>query len=837
MRRFLRRIHFFLHRRRLEAELAEEMAAHRALLASDVRASFGREIALREDAREVWGWMWIDRLSQDLSWTIRAFRRSPGFTLGAAAVLALGIGANLAELHVFDAILLHRLNIAGADTIYHVYRNAKEFRARAFPHPAAELFRRNCSRCAFVVTEGIVWDGVVLESNTNARLNFVSGNYFSALRILPAWGRLLDENDARPGAPPVAVLGYKYWQDQQGADPHIIGRVLHINGKPVEIVGVAPYDFDGLQPSGIAAWLPVAHRSRLIPGSPPPDSYSVAEEDLYARPQPGASPESLEAELTSLHRELERRAPAQFKPEERILTQRLPGSGILMKHLPPALFLLFALVLLVLLSACANLANMLLAKGVAREREIAIRIGLGAARSRIIRQLLTENLFLAVLGSAAGLLVGYAFARFLVSALGSRSNIHVAMHWEILAGAVALALFSTIASGLAPALRISSAKHKSGRRRAALVGIQVAISTLLLVCSGVLTRNAVRSADIQLAFDYRNMIVVYPTFYREQLPAAVAAQKVTALTARLARLPGVDAVTTSVTPPLSTRISIVNVPSAPPVCVNQVAPNYFVSMRIPIVRGRSFLPGETAAAIVSESAARALWPGDDPVGKSWQFNKALHTVVGVAKDSGANLIVESNSVEAYTPIEPLYVDLSAMIVHVKGNPTPFIRAVPSIGQSMGEPLSVVSMPQAREFTLEGQQKLIMIILSLGMIATLLAASGMFAMVAFSVAQRTREIGIRMAIGAGPRNVLRGVLDQTYAPVLVGMIAGTAAGAALGKVVKSMVWMQLERIVDNPLDISGFALGLAAFLAIAFLATLSPALKALRIDPSSTLRYE
>ena len=837
MRRFLRRIYFFLNRRRLEAELAEEMAAHRAMLAADRRASFGREITLRENAREVWGWMWIDRLWQDLSWSLRTFRRSPGFTLGAVAVLALGIGANLAEFHVFDAILLHRLNIAGADTIYHVYRNSKEFRARAFPHPALDLFRNNCSRCAFVVAEGIVWDGATLEADANARLNFVSSGYFHTLRILPAWGRLLDESDARPGAPAVAVLGYQYWRDHEGADPHVVGRILRVNGKPVEIVGVAAYDFDGLQPHSTSAWLPISQRSAVIPGAPPRDSYAVADDDLFMRPQPGVSLSSLEAELTALRHELERRAPAQFKPGERITTERLPGSGVIMKHLPPAVFLLFALVLLVLLSACANLANMLLAKGVAREREIAIRIGLGAARSRIVRQLLTENLFLAVLGAGGGLLVGYASAQLLTAALGAPANIRIGMHWEILAGAAALAALSAIVSGLPPALRISAAKHKSGRRRATLVGVQVAISTLLLICTGVLTRNAIRSADIQLSFDYRNMLVAYPTLYREHLPPAVAAQKMEALMERLARLPGAEAVTASVTPPLGQRLSVVNLPSAPPICVNPVAPNYFGAMQIPVVRGRSFSPGETAAAIVSESAARALWPNQDPLGKTWQLAKAVRTIVGVVKDSGANLIIDSSSVEAYTPIEPSQVDSSAIIVHVKGNPAPFIRAVPSIGQSMGEQLGIVSMLQAREFALEGAQKMTMISLSLGLIATVLAASGMFAMVAFSVAQRTREIGIRMAIGARPRHVLHSVLDQTYAPVLVGMVAGTAAGAALGKLVKSMIWMQVERIVDNPLDISGFALGLAAFLAVAFLAILSPALKAVRIDPSSTLRYE
>jgi len=182
-------------------------------------------------------------------------------------------------------------------------------------------------------------------------------------------------------------------------------------------------------------------------------------------------------------------------------------------------------------------------------------------------------------------------------------------------------------------------------------------------------------------------------------------------------------------------------------------------MQIPVLRGRSFSSGETTVAIVSESAARALWPNEDPVGKSWQFENALRTIIGVVKDSGANLVIDSRSVEAYLPIRPSRADSTALIVHVRGNPAPLIRAVPSLGQSTGEQLGIVSMLQGRENVLDSEQKLIMVILSLGLIATLLAASGMFAMVAFSVAQRTREIGIRMAIGAGPGHVLRSVLDQ------------------------------------------------------------------------------
>lgn len=777
-------------------------------------------------------WTWMSHLWQDLTYAIRSFRRSPGFTFGAVAVLALGIGANLAEFHVFDALLLHRLNIAGADSIFHFYRNSKDFAARAFPFPAIELFQKDCSRCSFVVAESIAWNGVVLETDPNTRANFVSGNYFSALRILPAWGRLLNDRDVQPGAAAVAVLGYEYWRDHEGADPHIVGRILHINGKPVEIVGVAPYDFDGLQLHRTAVWLPVTERPSLIAGTPPLGSFLAFNEDLFVRPKPGISLASVEAELTSLDRQLAQRDPPQFKPGERILAERLSGSGIVWRRLAPPVLLLFALVLLILLSACANLGNMLLARGVAREREIAIRIGLGASRGRLIRQLLTENLLLSALGAGAGLFVGGVSARLLLSAVGAPPHIRIAMHWQILAGAAMLAVLSAVASGLPAALQISVAKHKSDRRRRTLVGVQVAISTLLLICSAVLARNAIRNADIQLAFDYRNMLTVYPAFYREHLTPVLAEQKVETLMMRLRQLPGVDAVTAAVMPPLGQRYSIVHLSGVPPVYTNHVAPNYFAAMRLPVLRGRSFLPGETSAAIISESAARAIWPNQDPVGKTWQFESSLRTVVGIVKDSGANLIVDSQSVEAYLPIDPAQADFSAIVLHAKGGVAGLIRAIPAMSASMGEPVSLAPMVQSRENVLDALQKTITLVLSLGLIAAILAAAGMFAMVAFVVAQRTREIGIRIALGARPHNVLDSVLDRTYLPVLTGMIAGAVLGVAVGKAVRSII-----PIIESPLDPSGFAAGLAAFLLIAFLATLSPVLKALRIDPASTLRYE
>ncbi len=828
MKKLWRRLYFLMNRRRLEAELAEEMAGHREMAG---QAAFGREMALKEEVREMWAWMWLDRLGQDLSYAGRRFRNAPGFTLGAVAVLALGVGVNLAELQVFDASMLHRLNVAGADRIYRFVGHTKERETTEFSQAAVEFYRENCSLCAFVVAEG-TRRNLIVESESEQRATFVTGDFFESLKILPAWGRLLEERDAKPGAAAVAVLGYEYWRDRQGADPHVVGQIMRISGKPVLVVGVAPYDFDGLAPSSTTVWLPVTLREALVPGNFPPGSFAQSDEELYAKPRAGVGLAALEAQMTQLTRQLAIREPAYFRADEVMEGSRLPGTGVPARRLKPAVFLMMSMVLLVLVSSCANLGAMLIAKGLGRQREIEIRIALGAGRQRVVRQLLTENLLLAAMGSGAGLLLGYGAAKYLLNALGAPPDLRIRMDWATIAAAGALMLFSAVVFGLPAALQIAGSKHKSGRRRQVLVGVQVAVSSLLLICSGVFARNAIRNAELELKFDYRNMVVVYPSFYAKHLPAAVARQKVDQLKGRLERMPGVAAVTVAGMPPLGQRFVMDTVAGMPPVYMNYVGANYFPAMQIRVVRGRSFREGEQDVAVVSESAARAGWRDEDPVGKVWQVENAARTIVGVVRDSGANLPVDSNSVEAYIPVEGARADSVALVVHAKGDVGQVMRAIPLVSAEAREPLSVIAMRTARAQMMETFERVMIVIGSLGLLATVLAAAGMFAMVAFAVAERTREIGIRVAIGARAGDVLKLLGAQNVWPVVFGLGAGVMLGISVGRIVGSQVML-----VPDPLDPGGFAIGLVAFLVIASMATLSPAMRALRIDPSSTLRCE
>lgn len=833
IRKLFRRVYFMLHRRRLERELVEEMELHRDMMSPDRRSHFGNAARLQEESREVWSWIWLQQFWQDLSYGARVLSRAPGFTLGAVAVLALGVGVNLAEFQIFDAMIFHRLAIRDANSLLQFSRASKQGTRLGFPSAAVEFYRAESSSFTWLVSEDTSFE-VVVEGDAGLRSNLVSSDYFGSLGVVPAWGRLLDARDAQPGAPAVAVLGYQYWQTRWAADPHVVGRIVHVNNQPVEIVGVVPYSFEGLMARRIAVWFPVAIRPQLMPGSPPiQQDVSHASEPLFGKLKMGVSLAAGEAELTSLTRELNRRQPHSFRDDERIQGRLVQESMIRGVERSPAIAIFIVMVLLVLLSACANLGNMLLARGLARQREIDIRLAIGASRARVVRQLMTENFLLAILGTAAGLVFGAIAARLLMNAMGAPPSMHVSISWPILFAGLVLTLLSAVAFGLPSALQTVRPTHRKIHLRQSLVAVQAAVSCLLLIASGVLAHNGILNASLDLAFDYRNMVVIYPQLFTRNLPVAIARQKLDALSTRLSALPGVAGVTAAVVPPLGGRLMIDSLPGLPHVYRNAVASSYFSLMNLPVVRGRIFLPGEQNAVIVSESAARAVWPNQDPVGKLWNLAGAERTVAGVVKDSGANLLADVESIEAYVPIEGGDLERSALILHARGDPAPLVHMVSASAAAANETVSVSLMRSSRDQFLEGQRRLVTLIGSIGAVSTALAGAGMFALVAFTVAQRKRELGIRIAIGAKPRHILAVLLTQNANPTALGAVVGAILAVILSRLVRSLVVLQNRDAVD----VFGFAAGLVCFVLVAALATLSPAMRALRIDPSATLREE
>jgi FtsX-like permease family/MacB-like periplasmic core domain len=440
---------------------------------------------------------------------------------------------------------------------------------------------------------------------------------------------------------------------------------------------------------------------------------------------------------------------------------------------------------------------------------------------------------LALLGMAAGLAFGHISARLLLDWIGEPPDVYVSLNGPILIAALALTVFSVLIFGLPSALHAARPNPHKIRIRQTLIGVQVAVSCLLLIASGVLAHNGIAAASVDLAFDYQNMVAIYPQFYYGREPGAgmqnltnVERQRLDALSERLSALPGVESVTYAATVPLGTP-ALDTLPGLPPLARNFVAPSYFDVMKLPVVLGRTFRPEEQDAAVVSESAAREIWPNESPLGKKLDLAGAERNVVGVVKDSGANLIWDTESVEVYLPLQ----GRAALILHTRTDPAPLLRLIPAAAGELHETVGVQLLRTLREDEIQAVLWLIAIISSVGALATVLAAAGMFALVSFAVAQRKRELGIRIAMGATPRHIVGVLLAQNAKPTAVGIVVGILLAAILSRLVRGFF------NIHDTVDVRGFAPGIAAFVLVAILATLSPVRRALRIDPAATLREE
>lgn len=826
--RLYRRLHAMLHQRRMYRELDEEMAAHREMLAADRRPNFGNTLRLHEQAREAWGWTWLDRLRQDLVYGARSLRRSPGFALTAVAVLALGIGANLAEFHVFDAFL-HRLHVRDVDSLCQFRRLSRRGGEEA-AFSAAEIgFYRSHARLlsALLSEEAIpgVYDG---RGGMDLRCSLVSGNYFAELGIVPLYGRVLTPHDNVPGAPAVAVLSYDYWRNRFGADPTVVMRAIRLNDRPVLVIGIAPPDFSGLGRLHANIWLPDSEQAFLT-GAPPPDPH-IRRTQMFGRRRPGISRQAAAAEFDSLTAELERQDPEDEPAGQSVAVDSMDRD---INKSPQVLLLLstfILLVLLVLFSACANLGTMLLARGLARQREIEIRLSVGAGRWRLIRQLLTESLLLAVAGGAAALLVGRLGALLVLRITAAPSDMQISTDWRILLSAAALALVATLAFGLAPAIQTVKRGRGVTRMRRLLVAVQLAASCALLILSAFLARGIRHTYLADVTFDVPNMAVVDPLLYVHHYSPAEAREALREMSARLRHVPGVDAVSLATMPPFA-RMRLVRSGNRL-LSVNAVDPSYFAVARLRLLAGRIFGPSDSDAIVISRSAARRLWPNaSSPLGKQLAIGGGSYTVIGVVQDSGVNTAMGPESVEVYGPVDDAAAVYAALLVHTTNGAQQSSEMLRSAATLPGLTPLVSTLQSLMDLRLDSVRKMALIIGSLAGVASLLALVGIFGLLAFTVAQRTREIGVRMALGAHGADVVRIVLGQYAAPFAAGTGIGIALAAAVARIFRSTVYGFI------PFELWSFASGLLLFAAVALVAAIAPARRALKIDPASALRYE
>ena len=880
----------WLSRNRRDREVDEEIQAHIAMAMRDriergetpqaaeraARREFGHPTLIREVTREVWRWNSLERLWQDVSYARRQMRHSPGFTVVAVLSLALGIGANTAIFSLINTLMLRMLPVSDPEQLVELLsKYPGEPRVNGFERTFYEHYRdqnhvfsdlTGASSSRFQVSgEGL--DPEIVDGE------YVLGNFFPMLGVKPAIGRMISPEDDQMGAAgaAVAVVSWPYWKNRFNLDPAILGKQIVVGGVPATVVGVAAHHFFGLQVGAKTdLWIPVAMESMIQR----PSRNGQLGLKLIARLKPGVSLEQARAEMSVLDRwRVEEIARNSKDPLLRQLKIEVEPAGAGFSQLrdqfgKPLLFLM-AVVGLLLLIACTNVASMLLARGAAREREMALRVSLGAGRLRLVRQVLTESLLLSVLGSLAGIFVAYFGADALVRILGSgrgmpglpRIEIQVQPDTHVLlftAGAALLtgALFGLVpalrAMGAAPAVSLRAAGKAGEPRRARLLGkslvvAQVALSVLLLSAAGLFVRHLSNLRN-DLGFQREHILLVTldPTrsvYRREQLPGLYQE-----LLGRLETLPGVRSATLSGMTPISGAgasrfVSVEGFQEIPQerryVALNSIAPKYFETLGTPLLAGRNFTfkdHGSSRLAIVNQAMARYYFGDSDPIGKlvTFEGDERPYEIVGVVGDAKYLDLREAPPRTIYLSALQAGSIFSQLALRTTVAPASITDAV---RQTVRDVLKTV--PVAKVTTMADQvdasivpERLIAMLSGLfGILGSLLAAIGLYGLLAYTVARRVNEIGIRMALGATPSDAIRMVLRDALGMVCAGLAIGVPIALWGKRFAASVIEAPPP---DSPVTI---VLSCAAIIAVALLAVYVPAHRAARVDPMEALRHE
>ena len=821
-----RRIWYFLNRSRFERELRAEMAAHRAMMPA-AGPRFGNELRLREESSDVWGWAWFDRLRQDVRFAIRLLFRAPLFTLTAVAVLSLGVGINLAAFQVFDAVALSWLPVPSPDRLVKVEHRSPTSHTTSFSYPAFAFYRDKAAAfsSAFALAFGSVTIGD--DDTRHVRAEFVSANYFVELGARPLAGRLLDGADERPDAAPVVVLAERVWRARFGGDSALVGHTLRINGHPFTVAGIVPETFVGIRDDSTAVWMPATQHRVAFEGSEKLNDWSDGGAvRVYARLKDGLSIDAAEAALAPLPAALRAVHPASVAEGEWL--DLMPAG----RYMPleasnvAGLALVGALVTLVLVTACMNLGLLVLSRALGRDREFSIRLSVGATRGRLVRQLLTEHLVLGLVGAAAGCVVAAWAGRLFAVVTEMPAGITPHFNGRTALAAAALAVITSLLFGFTPALQTARpSASRQLRLRSVLIGVQVAAASVLLIVSGLIVRGVTRVVNMPLGFDYKQTVSMDPDLFAHGVKAGEAQAFWSVMDERARQLPGVANVAVVTLPPFGNRVTI----NRDNTVIYRVTPSYFDTFRIPLRRGRIFSADERRVRLVSEALARRKWPGQDPLGQT--YGDAI--VVGIVGDARTVRIGDGSATEAYEPIEPADLPMSVMVVRATGAPSAVASQLMALARSLNTALSPSTqlLAEALDSRVNDTRRVALVAAALGVCAMALAVVGLAGMVAFSVSQRLREIGIRVALGARPSHVLRAIGRQFAWPVAGGAIAGSVLAALTGTV------LSRELYGVGQLDPIAHGGALLLFAVVACFAALPSARRALRVDPAQTLRHE
>ena len=822
----------------------------------------------------------MNTVLQDIRFGWRMLCKSPAATFIVALTLALGIGANTYIFSIVNGYLLRPLPVPnpGQIAVLAAQQAGNSPFLYLFSYPDFVDFRKQAASVADLFVYGVDLGGLSADKRADQfLLSQVSGNYFSGLGVKPLLGRLiLPEEENQPGKQPVLVLGYSYWQKRFEGDPRVVGKQVLVNGQSATIVGVTPKDFHGTYFAlDMDAYMPIGSVDLAVAGNALTDRGS---RNIFAigRLKPGVSFSQAQASLNVIAARLANQYPATDKNvtvqiyREQFARPRPMGSNLI-----PIIagFFLFLAALLLLL-ACMNVANIVLARATVRQREMALRAALGAGSSRLIRQMLTETLLLGLLGGAGGVFVGLWVNPGRVTAMPGVSlplNVDLTFDWHVFAYSLALALFTGAFVGLWPAIRASrldlnSVLQEGGRGdsgaarhrlRSFLVAAQVAGSLTLLITAGLFVRAVQYAGKVNFGFDPNHVLNVTVDPNQIGYDQAHTTEFYRLLKTRVQAMPGVQSASTAYGVPMG-NVNIVNsstvnvegrqLPNGQPppsIFFNNVDASYFQTMRVPLLRGRAFteFDNESApfVAVVNQTMADRFWLHQDPIGKRFTVNitgkpAQVVQVVGIAADGKYAFIAEDSTPFFYVPLAQNFTSLRALQVRSSIPPEKLISQMRSVIRSLAPDLPIIEARSMDE-VIRGMNGLqvfrfaAFIAAALGGLGLILASVGGYGVVSFTALQRTREIGIRMALGGTARDVMRLVLRQGARMVIAGLFVGLLTAWGLTRVMGRLLFGV------SPSDPLTYATVVALLSAVALLACWIPARRATHVDPGVALRYE
>ena len=875
--------------RELDAELRfhleKEVEKHvRAGMTPDearrkARATFGALEGIKDDTRDVRGLVALETMAQDIRYAVRGLMARPVFTGGIILTLGLGIGANATMFGIVDRLLFRTPpSLRDPGTLHRVYVSYtwdREHRIdRNFSFPLYLDFARNtrsiASFTAFQTIQMPVGEG---EATRQMRVTTASANYFNLFNVRPVHGRFFDAiDDSIPVGAPVVVLGFGFWQTGFGGSPDVIGQTLRVGQTVRTIIGVAPENFAGLNDQGVpAAYIPITSYAFERRGTQYTTNYRWSWLELVARRRPDVTLAASDADLTLSYHESWRRdftsasnavPPDSAKAAATLGPLQFNRGPLAGREASLAKWVL-GVALIVLLIACANVANLLLSRALSRQREIAVRLALGVSRARLMRQLLTESLVLAIAGGLAGLAFGQWGAGVLRSFYFTADEaVQVASDGRTLLFAATATLVVALLTGIVPAFQAGrddlsgalkagsrGSSHQRGRARTALLVFQATLSVVLLVGAGLFVRSLQNVRNMRMGYDTDRIVFAGANLRGVELDSAARTALTERMMAAAREVPGVTHVTqTESVPFYSNEGRGLWVPGVDTIrrrgrfVLQSGTPEYFATLGTRILRGRAFDESDRAASprvvVVSEGMARAIWEGVDPIGKCIRIGAdtaPCTTVIGVAEEMRLRSLSDAREFAYYLPASQYDLPMSPQLfVRIRGEAADLAdplrrrlqREMPGAAFATTIPLERLIDPQRRSWQFGATM-----FVAFGGLALVLAAVGLYSLIAYDVAQRTRELGVRLALGASAGDVVTLVISNGVRLVVVGLVLG--GGLALW----GSKWMEGLMFRQSPRDPIVFGIVALMLLAVALLASSAPALRAARVDPNIALRTD